>query len=93
MYPVLLWSVGSFSEHLDPLPSRDEGIDSPDSSSKTPMDLGGQHGGLQPDGHGDKHGGVAKVSKSVSANALSLMIPGGERTHTHTTPVISSISI
>uniref|UniRef100_A0A8C7T250 non-specific serine/threonine protein kinase n=1 Tax=Oncorhynchus mykiss TaxID=8022 RepID=A0A8C7T250_ONCMY len=67
---------GSFSEHLDPLPSRDEGIDSPDSSSKTPMDLGGQHGGLQPDGHGDKHGGVAKVSKSVSANALSLMIPG-----------------
>nr|XP_046172842.1 microtubule-associated serine/threonine-protein kinase 2-like isoform X1 [Oncorhynchus gorbuscha] len=67
---------GSFSEHLDPLPSRDEGIDSPDSSSKTPMDLAGQHGGLQPDGHGDKHGGVAKVSKSVSASALSLMIPG-----------------
>uniref|UniRef100_A0A673YKD0 non-specific serine/threonine protein kinase n=1 Tax=Salmo trutta TaxID=8032 RepID=A0A673YKD0_SALTR len=66
----------SFSEHLDPLPSRGEGVDSPDSSSKTPMDLGGQHGGLQPDGHGDKHGGVAKVSKSVSASALSLMIPG-----------------
>uniref|UniRef100_A0A8C7KUD5 non-specific serine/threonine protein kinase n=1 Tax=Oncorhynchus kisutch TaxID=8019 RepID=A0A8C7KUD5_ONCKI len=67
---------GSFSEHLDPLPSRDEGIDSPDSSSKTPVDLGGQHGVLQPDGHGDKHGGVAKVSKSVSASALSLRIPG-----------------
>uniref|UniRef100_A0A4W5MJQ2 non-specific serine/threonine protein kinase n=1 Tax=Hucho hucho TaxID=62062 RepID=A0A4W5MJQ2_9TELE len=67
---------GSFSEHLDLLPSRVEGVDSPDSSSKTPMDLGGQHVGLQPDGHGDKHGGVAKVSKSVSASALSLMIPG-----------------
>ncbi|XP_045063994.1 microtubule-associated serine/threonine-protein kinase 1-like [Coregonus clupeaformis] len=67
---------GSFSEHLDLLPSRGEGVDSPDSSSKTPMDLGGKHGVLQPDGHGDKHGGVAKVPKSVSASALSLMIPG-----------------
>uniref|UniRef100_A0A4W5MHK4 non-specific serine/threonine protein kinase n=1 Tax=Hucho hucho TaxID=62062 RepID=A0A4W5MHK4_9TELE len=69
-------SISLFSEHLDLLPSRVEGVDSPDSSSKTPMDLGGQHVGLQPDGHGDKHGGVAKVSKSVSASALSLMIPG-----------------
>uniref|UniRef100_A0A674EY91 non-specific serine/threonine protein kinase n=1 Tax=Salmo trutta TaxID=8032 RepID=A0A674EY91_SALTR len=66
----------SFSEHLDLHPSRGEGLDSPDSSSKTPMDLGGQHGGLRPDRHGEKHGVVAKVPKSVSASALSLMIPG-----------------
>uniref|UniRef100_A0A8C7NC20 non-specific serine/threonine protein kinase n=1 Tax=Oncorhynchus kisutch TaxID=8019 RepID=A0A8C7NC20_ONCKI len=77
-------SVGSFSEHLDLHPSRGEGLDSPDSSSKTPMDQGGQHGGqhggqnggLRPDRHGEKHGVVAKVPKSVSASALSLMIPG-----------------
>uniref|UniRef100_A0A674F0C3 non-specific serine/threonine protein kinase n=1 Tax=Salmo trutta TaxID=8032 RepID=A0A674F0C3_SALTR len=68
--------LGSFSEHLDLHPSRGEGLDSPDSSSKTPMDLGGQHGGLRPDRHGEKHGVVAKVPKSVSASALSLMIPG-----------------
>uniref|UniRef100_A0A4W5LCI4 PDZ domain-containing protein n=1 Tax=Hucho hucho TaxID=62062 RepID=A0A4W5LCI4_9TELE len=65
-----------FSEHLDLHPSRGEGLDSPDSSSKTPMDLGGQHCSLQPDRHGEKHGVVAKVPKSVSASALSLMIPG-----------------
>uniref|UniRef100_A0A8C8F6Q6 non-specific serine/threonine protein kinase n=1 Tax=Oncorhynchus tshawytscha TaxID=74940 RepID=A0A8C8F6Q6_ONCTS len=69
-------SVGSFSEHLDLHPSRGEGLDSPDSSSKTPMDQGGQHGSLRPDRHGEKHGVVAKVPKSVSASALSLMIPG-----------------
>ncbi|CDQ62986.1 unnamed protein product [Oncorhynchus mykiss] len=69
-------SVGSFSEHLDLHPSRGEGLDSPDSSSKTPVDHGGQHGGLRPDRHGEKHGVVAKVPKSVSASALSLMIPG-----------------
>uniref|UniRef100_A0A8C7LD16 non-specific serine/threonine protein kinase n=1 Tax=Oncorhynchus kisutch TaxID=8019 RepID=A0A8C7LD16_ONCKI len=76
--------LGSFSEHLDLHPSRGEGLDSPDSSSKTPMDQGGQHGGqhggqnggLRPDRHGEKHGVVAKVPKSVSASALSLMIPG-----------------
>ncbi|XP_024237871.1 microtubule-associated serine/threonine-protein kinase 1 isoform X2 [Oncorhynchus tshawytscha] len=67
---------GSFSEHLDLHPSRGEGLDSPDSSSKTPMDQGGQHGSLRPDRHGEKHGVVAKVPKSVSASALSLMIPG-----------------
>ncbi|CAB1318678.1 unnamed protein product, partial [Coregonus sp. 'balchen'] len=67
---------GSFSEHLDMHPSRGEGVDSPDSSSKTPMDLGGQHGSLRPDRHGEKHGVVAKVPKSISASALSLMIPG-----------------
>ncbi|KAL0965362.1 hypothetical protein UPYG_G00280280 [Umbra pygmaea] len=68
-------SAGSFSEHLDLLPSRGEGINSPESSSKTLTDPRGQTCSLRPDGHVEKHG-VAKVPKSVSAGALSLMIPG-----------------
>ncbi|XP_034152653.1 microtubule-associated serine/threonine-protein kinase 4 isoform X3 [Esox lucius] len=67
-------SVGSFSEHLDLLPSRAEGVGSPD--SKTTLDPRVPTGGLRHDGHGEKFGVVSKVPKSVSASALSLMIPG-----------------
>uniref|UniRef100_A0A6Q2WQW9 non-specific serine/threonine protein kinase n=1 Tax=Esox lucius TaxID=8010 RepID=A0A6Q2WQW9_ESOLU len=71
---ILLCSVGSFSEHLDLLPSRAEGVGSPD--SKTTLDPRVPTGGLRHDGHGEKFGVVSKVPKSVSASALSLMIPG-----------------
>ncbi|KAM6986501.1 microtubule-associated serine/threonine-protein kinase 2 [Aplochiton taeniatus] len=69
---------GSFSEHLDLLTSRGEGGESPDNSSKTPAgELGVPATTLRPSGPGEKHTAVApKVTKSVSASALSLMIPG-----------------
>ncbi|XP_071380228.1 microtubule-associated serine/threonine-protein kinase 3 [Centroberyx affinis] len=67
---------GSFSEHLDQLTSRGEGVESPDSTSQTSGDQGAQTTTLQLEGPGEKIGAVAKVPKSVSAGALSLMIPG-----------------
>ncbi|XP_064164717.1 microtubule-associated serine/threonine-protein kinase 4 isoform X1 [Anguilla rostrata] len=68
-------SVGSFSEHLDQLHSRGEGVESPDASSKTSGDLGAPTAGARSDG-ADKQRITSKVPKSVSASALSLMIPG-----------------
>lgn len=66
---------GSFSEHLDQLPSRGEcGADC--SSFKPPSDLGVPSTTPQPDPGPGKQGAIAKVPKSVSAGALSLMIPG-----------------
>ncbi|KAK2818699.1 hypothetical protein Q5P01_024260 [Channa striata] len=67
---------GSFSEHLDQLTPRGEGVQSPDSSSHTPADQGARTTSLQPESAAEKTGAVAKVPKSVSAGALSLMIPG-----------------
>uniref|UniRef100_A0A7N6C0T0 non-specific serine/threonine protein kinase n=1 Tax=Anabas testudineus TaxID=64144 RepID=A0A7N6C0T0_ANATE len=67
---------GSFSEHLDQLTPRGEGVESPDSSSHTPADQGAQTTSLRPDSAAEKTGAVAKVPKSVSTGALSLMIPG-----------------
>ncbi|KAJ8287041.1 hypothetical protein GJAV_G00046370 [Gymnothorax javanicus] len=68
---------GSFSEHLDQLHSRGEGVESPDAPSKTPGELGAQApaAAAQSDGT-DKQRVASKVPKSVSASALSLMIPG-----------------
>ncbi|KAJ7988495.1 hypothetical protein DPEC_G00324150 [Dallia pectoralis] len=61
-------SVGSFSEHLDLLPSRGECANSPASNPKTTMDQRAQIC--------EKFGVVSKVPKSVSASTLSLTIPG-----------------
>ncbi|KAG7476959.1 hypothetical protein MATL_G00088350 [Megalops atlanticus] len=66
---------GSFSEHLDQLHSRGEGVESPDTSSKASGDQGAQAAGARSEG-ADKQKVTSKVPKSVSASALSLMIPG-----------------
>lgn len=81
----LLRPVGDFSEHVDQLPSsRGDGVDSPDttSASKASGELGTATLGLPRSDTQDKSPSPAsagKVPKSVSASALSLMIPGGER--------------
>ncbi|XP_044029449.1 microtubule-associated serine/threonine-protein kinase 3 isoform X5 [Siniperca chuatsi] len=67
---------GSFSEHLDQLTPRGEGVESPDSTSQTSADQGAQTTSLRPESAAEKTGAVAKVPKSVSTGALSLMIPG-----------------
>ncbi|XP_067339472.1 microtubule-associated serine/threonine-protein kinase 3 isoform X5 [Channa argus] len=67
---------GSFSEHLDQLTPKGEGVESPDSSGHTSADQGARTTPLQPESAVEKTGAVAKVPKSVSAGALSLMIPG-----------------
>ncbi|KAL4617592.1 microtubule-associated serine/threonine-protein kinase 4 isoform X5 [Arapaima gigas] len=66
---------GSFSEHLDQLHSRGEGVESPDNASKTAGDLSARAGNPASDGV-EKPKAASKVPKSVSASALSLMIPG-----------------
>ena len=70
--------TGSFSEHLDQLTPRGEGLESPDSTSHTSADQGAQSNSLRPESAAEKTGAVAKVPKSVSTGALSLMIPGGK---------------
>ncbi|XP_059214695.1 microtubule-associated serine/threonine-protein kinase 3 [Centropristis striata] len=67
---------GSFSEHLDQLTPRGEGLESPDSTSHTSADQAAQNNSLRPESAAEKTGAVAKVPKSVSTGALSLMIPG-----------------
>ncbi|XP_076020265.1 microtubule-associated serine/threonine-protein kinase 1 isoform X3 [Genypterus blacodes] len=67
---------GSFSEHLDQLTPRGEGEKSPDSSSHVCGDHGAQTATLQPECAGERTVAVLKLPKSVSAGALSLMIPG-----------------
>ncbi|KAM7392507.1 hypothetical protein PAMA_007565 [Pampus argenteus] len=67
---------GSFSEHLDQLTPRGEGVESPDSSSHISGNQGVQTALLRPESAAEKSGAVAKVPKSASAGALSLMIPG-----------------
>ncbi|XP_056600899.1 microtubule-associated serine/threonine-protein kinase 4 isoform X3 [Triplophysa dalaica] len=66
---------GSFSEHLDQVPSRDEAVESPDSSCKPSSDTVSFLSTPRPE-ITDKPCAVSKVPKSVSTSALSLMIPG-----------------
>uniref|UniRef100_A0AAX7V1X6 non-specific serine/threonine protein kinase n=1 Tax=Astatotilapia calliptera TaxID=8154 RepID=A0AAX7V1X6_ASTCA len=68
--------VWSFSEHLDQLTPRGEGVESPDSTSHTSADHGPPSTSLRPESAVEKSGAVPKVPKSVSTGALSLMIPG-----------------
>ncbi|CAN9504366.1 unnamed protein product [Ophioblennius macclurei] len=73
---------GSFSEHLDQLTPRGEGVESPDGASHAsaeqapPQTTTSSSSSLRPESAAEKSGPVAKVPKSVSTGALSLMIPG-----------------
>ncbi len=58
-------------------------MESPDSTSHTSTDQGAQTASLRPESAAEKTGAVAKVPKSVSTGALSLMIPGGKSKKTH----------
>ncbi|XP_055555375.1 LOW QUALITY PROTEIN: microtubule-associated serine/threonine-protein kinase 4 [Falco biarmicus] len=68
-------SVGSFPEHLDQINGRSEGVDSTDSTSKLPSEVG-SHVARQRLENTEKKKISGKVTKSLSASALSLMIPG-----------------
>nr|KAF6490155.1 microtubule associated serine/threonine kinase family member 4 [Molossus molossus] len=68
-------SVGSFSEHLDQINGRSEGVDSADNSSK-PSSEPTSHVARQRLESTEKRKISGKVTKSLSASALSLMIPG-----------------
>ncbi|XP_059689903.1 microtubule-associated serine/threonine-protein kinase 4 [Gavia stellata] len=68
-------SVGSFSEHLDQINGRSEIVDSTDNSSKPPSEVA-SHVARQRLESTEKKKISGKVTKSLSASALSLMIPG-----------------
>ncbi|NXP06061.1 MAST4 kinase, partial [Thinocorus orbignyianus] len=68
-------SVGSFSEHLDQINGRSESVDSTDNSSKPPNEVA-SHMARQQLESTEKKKISGKVTKSLSASALSLMIPG-----------------
>ncbi|XP_072714838.1 microtubule-associated serine/threonine-protein kinase 4 isoform X2 [Ciconia boyciana] len=68
-------SVGSFSEHLDQINGRSESMDSTDNSSKPPSEVA-SHMARQRLESTEKKKISGKVTKSLSASALSLMIPG-----------------
>uniref|UniRef100_A0A674GL64 non-specific serine/threonine protein kinase n=2 Tax=Taeniopygia guttata TaxID=59729 RepID=A0A674GL64_TAEGU len=68
-------SVGSFSEHLDQINGRSESVDSTDNASK-PAGEGASHVARQRLESTEKKKISGKVTKSLSASALSLMIPG-----------------
>ncbi|NXJ01042.1 MAST4 kinase, partial [Psophia crepitans] len=68
-------SVGSFSEHLDQMNVRSESVDSTDNSSKPPGEVA-SHMARQRLESTEKKRISGKVTKSLSASALSLMIPG-----------------
>ncbi|XP_016043822.1 microtubule-associated serine/threonine-protein kinase 4 isoform X3 [Erinaceus europaeus] len=68
-------SVGSFSEHLDQINGRSECVDSTDNSSK-PSSESTSHVARQRLESTEKKKISGKVTKSLSASALSLMIPG-----------------
>lgn len=73
---LLLCTVGSFSEHLDQINGRSECVDSTDNSSK-PSSESASHMARQRLESTEKKKISGKVTKSLSASALSLMIPGG----------------
>lgn len=73
---LLLCTVGSFSEHLDQINARIESVDSTDNSSK-PSSETASHMARQRLESTEKKKISGKVTKSLSASALSLMIPGG----------------
>ncbi|XP_058862552.1 microtubule-associated serine/threonine-protein kinase 3-like isoform X2 [Acipenser ruthenus] len=68
-------SVASFSEHLDQMHTRSEGVESPDNTSVVSEDLS-THLAHQRLESTEKQKSPLKVTKSVSASTLSLMIPG-----------------
>uniref|UniRef100_A0A8C5UHC9 non-specific serine/threonine protein kinase n=1 Tax=Malurus cyaneus samueli TaxID=2593467 RepID=A0A8C5UHC9_9PASS len=68
-------SVGSFSEHLDQINGRSESVDSTDTSSKPAGEVA-SHMARQRLESTEKKKIAGKVTKSLSASALSLMIPG-----------------
>ncbi|NXC49892.1 MAST4 kinase, partial [Penelope pileata] len=68
-------SVGSFSEHLDQINGRSESVDSTDNSSKPPSEVASQMARQRLEST-EKKKISGKVTKSLSASALSLMIPG-----------------
>ncbi|NWW96684.1 MAST4 kinase, partial [Rhynochetos jubatus] len=68
-------SVGSFSEHLDQINGRSENVDSTDNTSKPPTEVA-THMARQRLESTEKKIISGKVTKSLSASALSLMIPG-----------------
>uniref|UniRef100_A0A803Y1E2 non-specific serine/threonine protein kinase n=1 Tax=Meleagris gallopavo TaxID=9103 RepID=A0A803Y1E2_MELGA len=68
-------SVGSFSEHLDQMNGRSECVDSTDNSSKPPTEVAFQMARQRLEST-EKKKISGKVTKSLSASALSLMIPG-----------------
>ncbi|XP_044302029.1 microtubule-associated serine/threonine-protein kinase 4 isoform X5 [Varanus komodoensis] len=68
-------SVGSFSEHLDQINGRRESVDSTDNFSK-PSSEQASHMARQRLETTEKKKISGKVTKSLSASALSLMIPG-----------------
>uniref|UniRef100_A0A8C6DK32 non-specific serine/threonine protein kinase n=1 Tax=Moschus moschiferus TaxID=68415 RepID=A0A8C6DK32_MOSMO len=68
-------SVGSFSEHLDQINGRSECVDSTDNASK-PSSEPASHMARQRLESTEKKKISGKVTKSLSASALSLMIPG-----------------
>ncbi|NXT21133.1 MAST4 kinase, partial [Syrrhaptes paradoxus] len=72
---LLLCTVGSFSEHLDQINGRTESVDSTDNSSKPPSEVA-SHMARQRLESTEKKKISGKVTKSLSASALSLMIPG-----------------
>lgn len=78
---LLLCAVGSFSEHLDQINGRSECVDSTDNSSK-PSSEPAPHMARQRLESTEKKKISGKVTKSLSASALSLMIPGGRETST-----------
>ncbi|KAF1541490.1 Microtubule-associated serine/threonine-protein kinase 4, partial [Eudyptes schlegeli] len=71
---LLLCTVGSFSEHLDQINGRSESVDSTDNSSK--QSEVASHMARQRLESTEKKKITGKVTKSLSASALSLMIPG-----------------
>lgn len=73
---LLLCTVGSFSEHLDQINGRSESVDSTDNSSKPAGEVA-SHMARQRLESTEKKKISGKVTKSLSASALSLMIPGG----------------
>ncbi|NXW57187.1 MAST4 kinase, partial [Eurystomus gularis] len=68
-------SVGSFSEHLDQINGRIESVESTENSSKPPSEVA-SHMARQRLESTEKKKISGKVTKSLSASALSLMIPG-----------------
>ncbi|XP_041667193.1 microtubule-associated serine/threonine-protein kinase 3 isoform X4 [Cheilinus undulatus] len=67
---------GSFSEHLDQLTPRGEGLESPDCPTNTSTDQAANSSSLRPESAAERTGAVPKVPKSISTGALSLLIPG-----------------
>lgn len=77
MLILLFCAAGSFSEHLDQINGRNESVDSTDNFSK-PSTEQASHMACQRLETTEKKKISGKVTKSLSASALSLMIPGGK---------------